>query len=408
MFLVQPPVTSSPLRYIIWSTGVLFVLFQFFLQLSSGVVIHAIASEFSLSALASGLLASSFYYIYTGMQIPVGILFDLKNTRSLLVYSALVCSLGCFLFAQSNSMWMLFVARLIIGGGASFAFVGLSHLLREHFPLNQFAFMIGFTETLGLLFTMLGIIGLGVLLTSWGWRDFLYGSALTGVFIAFLCRCFIPANKKPVNKKQASHWPQFKAILGSGSLWVTGWFVGLSFTVITVFGGMWAIPFIKTKFACSLKEASFIDSMLFLGTAISCPLFAWIIAHAPRRKPVILFSCLSTALLLLLLLFLPIQNPVTGAVLMFLIGLCCGAYMLAYTIANELAPAGTMSTCTGFINTLAILTAPLLQPLVGWILDMSSTNDIHTLMSYQWALSVVPCCLIIAACLAVMLPEEPV
>ncbi|MGQ3890399.1 MFS transporter [Legionella sp. CNM-4043-24] len=403
--VTNPSKTSSLQRYTIWFVGVCFVLFQFFLQLSSGVVIQSIVQEMQLSALAAGLLGSSFYYVYTSLQIPVGFLFDLKSTRALLACSALVCSLGCALFAQSHSLLTLFSTRLIIGGGASFAFIGLSHLLRQHFPLNQFAFMIGLSETLGFLITMLGIISLGVLVQHWGWRSFINGAAIAGLLIAWLCWRIVPVDDKQQERPNLSQWRQFMVILRSGPIWINGVFVGLSFTVITVFGAMWAVPFIQTKLGCDLKNASILDSMLFLGGAISCPLFGYL-AGRFKRRPIILTSCLSTALLIVLILFIPTKSAVLIGSLMFLIGLCCGAYMLAYSIANEQAPEGTLSTCTGFINTLAMLSAPIMQPAVGFILDRVSQNDAaFTLHAYQLALAIVPAGLVIAAGLSLLLPE---
>lgn len=92
---------------------------------------------------------------------------------------------------------------------------------------------------------------------------------------------------------------------------------------------------------------------------------------------------------------------------LFAMGLCCGAYMLAYSIANELAPAESLSTCTGFTNTLAMLSAPLLQPLVGYILDMSNAGPgQHTLGDYQFALLIIPLSLVLASLLAHFLPEK--
>ncbi|MDP1602911.1 MAG: MFS transporter [Legionella sp.] len=390
----------------IWLVGVSFVLFQFFLQLSSGVVIGSIMDEMQLSALATGILSSAFYYVYTSLQIPVGLLFDIKSTRFLLTGAALICSVGCIFFAQSHSLFLLILSRLLIGGGAAFAFIGLSHLLRQHFPLTQFAFMIGLSETLGFLVTMLGMISLGLLINHWGWRAFINSSALAGLIIAALSWKFIPPNVVPVS--DISRRKQLLIILTSGKLWVNGVFVGLSFTVITVFGAMWAIPFIQVKLGCSLKDASIIDSLLFCGAALSCPLFGYLAGRLSHRRFLMLFSCLTTALLIMVALFLPIQSAITMAVLMFFIGLCCGAYMLAYSISNELAPKNALSTCTGFINTLAMLSAPLMQPLVGYLLDLSASqpNHVYQIGDYQLALVIIPAGLVIASGLVFLLPEK--
>lgn len=396
---------TIPPRIGIWLVGVLFVLFQFFLQLSSGVIVGSIMQEMQLSAFATGILGSAFYYIYTSLQIPVGLLFDVKSTRCLMTFSAIACGIGCLFFAHSYTLYGLIASRLLVGGGAAFAFIGLSHLLRQHFPLNQFAFMIGLSETLGFIVTMLAIIGLGVLVQQWGWRAFINYAAVVSVIIAALSWRFIPDN--PLFTSSTSHTHQLLAILSSPKLWINGVFVGLSFTVITVFGAMWAIPFIQVKLNCSLTTASIIDSILFLGAAVSCPLFGYLASYFSRRRPLIIFSCLTTACFIMIALFSPITSPVVMTLLMFAIGVCCGAYMLAYSIANELAPANALSTCTGFINTLAMLSAPLMQPLAGYLLDINGhSTHIYYLADYQRALIMVPAGLIIASILVLFLPEK--
>ena len=364
--------------------------------------------EMQLSALTTGILGSSFYYVYTTLQIPVGMLFDLKNTRMLLTTSALVCSIGCICFAHSYTLFSLISSRLLIGAGAAFAFIGLSHLLRQHFPLKQFAYMIGLSETLGFLVTMFGIIGLGVLINQWGWRDFIDGTAVLGIIIALVIWRNVP-DQRNIPKQTNSLIKQLCTILRSGKLWINGLFVSLSFTVITVFGAMWAIPFIQVKLDCSLAQAGFVDSMLFLGAAVSCPLFGYLSGRLSKRRPLMLFSCLTTALLIIIVLFMPALTLVSTAFLMFLIGVCCGAYMLAYSIANELAPRDALSTCTGFINTLAMISAPLIQPLIGYLLDLEANpgvSHVYHIQNYQTGLVIVPAGLLVASVLVFFLPEK--
>ncbi len=395
---------SIPVR--IWLVSVLFVLFQFFLQLSSGVVIGAIMHDMHLSALTAGALSASFYIVYTGLQIPVGVLFDCKNPRVLLSVTTLLCTLGCFAFASSFSLIGLFAGRTLIGIGSAFAFVGLSHLLREHFPLRQFSFMIGLSETIGLLATVVGIISLGSMISHWGWRGFINGAGVMGLIISLLAWIYVPgqpSSKTPIQHYQQQVWAIFK----TKKLWINGAFIGLTFTIVTVFGAMWASSFIQVKLNCNPKEASFINAIFFLGTAISCPLFGWLGARLSRRKPLIFASSLSTTLLFLTLIYWPTQSQLLVGSLMFMIGLCCGAYILTYPIANELAPPGSLSSCTGFINTLALVTTPLLQPFVGFLLDLSSTTGTtYTLENYQNALMVIPVSLVIACGLACYLPEK--
>ena len=398
-------IISSSKRLTIWFVGVSFVLFQFFLQLSSGVVIGAIMHDMHFSALAAGILSSGLYIVYTALQVPVGILFDKKNTRRLMAINALLCSLGCFLFATSHGFTGLFCGRLLIGAGSSFAFIGLSHLLRQHYPLKQFAFMIGLSETLGFAATVIGMIVLGALVTQWGWRGFINTAGVVGLLIAYLCWKCIP-DSQPHAYSAPHYGPQILQILKTGKAWVNGLFVGLVFMVVTTFGALWAAPFIQVKLNCNLQQASVINAIFFLGTALSCPLFGFLSIQLKKRKPLILTSCLSTTFLLLTLIYLPTKSPTLVGCLMFMIGVCCGAYMLAYTIANELSPPGSLSTCAGFTNMLAMITTPVLQPLIGYLLDALSDNGLYTLANYQTALLAIPASLTIASILACFLPEK--
>ena len=56
--LMRAPNQFNP---VIWLVGTSFVLLQFFLQLSSGVIINVIMHDMHLTALAGGLLSGSFY-----------------------------------------------------------------------------------------------------------------------------------------------------------------------------------------------------------------------------------------------------------------------------------------------------------------------------------------------------------
>lgn len=390
----------------IWLVSVSFVLFQFFLQLSSGVVIGSIMHEMHFSALIAGALSASFYIIYTGLQIPVGILFDSKNPRVLLAASSLLCGFGCFAFAASYSLIGLFLGRILIGTGSAFAFVGLSHLIRQHFPERQFAFIIGLSETIGFLATVLGIIGMGSLIVLWGWRVFLNGAGVAGLIISSLAWIYVPGDV-PKNARKQNYGQQVLAILSSKKLWINGLFIGLTFTIVTVFGAMWASSFLQVKLSCTPREASLVNAVFFLGTGLSCPLFGALSTRLSRRRPLILLSSLSTTFLFLLVLYLPTQSHLLMSGLMFMVGLCCGAYILAYPIANELSPPDSLSTCTGFINTLALVTTPLLQPFIGYLLDLFSQNEHqYTLANYQNALLVIPISLLIACVLVLYLPEK--
>lgn len=397
------PTFYSPLTF--WTVSVSFVLFQFFLQLSTGVVITSIMKELALSASQAGLLASAYYYVYTALQIPVGMLFDRKNTRFLLTINAFICSLGCILFAMSQDFVSLMISRLIIGTGSAFAFIGVSHILRLYFPLNQFGLMIGLSETLAFFVTVLFMVIMGTMVDEVHWRHLMLYSGFIGLTITMFCALLIP-NEIPIQHEHHSVWQALTKLCRNKAAWANGIYAGLGFSYITVFGAMWAIPFFQVKMGCDLQMASVLDAMVFLGAGMSCPLFGKIEARASKRRPILFCSYFFTALLLIVVLFAPITSLFWMGGCLFLMGLTSGAYMITYSIANEISPANALSTSTGFTNTLAVLTAPLFQPVIGYLLDMSKQSSEYSLANYQFALMVVPIGLMIGASLVWLLPEK--
>lgn len=388
---------------VIWMVSTSFVLLQFFLQLSSGVVIDIISQEMTLSSLTAGLLSGSFYVVYTLLQIPVGMLCDRKNPKPILTGSALICVLGCIIFAASHHLFGLYLGRGLLAIGSASSFVCLTHLVRKYYPLRFFGAMIGISETLSFLVSVLGMIGLASMINHWGWRAFINLAAACGCIVAYLCWRFIP-DESTKSSDQLPYVSQVKQVLSLPPLWINGLFIGFTFMLVSVFGALWAPPFLQAKLSCTVREAGLLDALFILGAGISCPLFGYLANVIKQRKQLIASSCLATTLLLLLIIYLPTQNIQLMAAMMLTLGLVSGSYILGYTFSNEFSPSHSLSTSTGMTNTLALLSTPILQPLIGYMLDNSRSKGALNATDYQHALVILPICILIATILVIFLP----
>src|ERR1700722_3069764 len=94
-------VSTPRLAWIVWGTSAVFLLFQFFLQLSSADIVGGLMESFALNALGASVLASTYYYIYVTLQAPAGILVDRFGPRLLLALGAFVCAIGCLIFSTA-------------------------------------------------------------------------------------------------------------------------------------------------------------------------------------------------------------------------------------------------------------------------------------------------------------------
>lgn len=409
MFFILNKFSKNILAWIVWSASAVFLLFQFFLQLSSADIVGGLMESFSLNALGAGLLASVYYYIYVTLQAPAGILVDRFGPRLLLSLGALVCGLGCWIFATAHHLLWAVAGRMTMGLGAAFAFVGSLSLISRWFPISRFAIMVAVAETLGMFGAMFGGTLLAHLVLHFGWRSSIQGAAILGVSISVLIWLVVrdsPPGTVPAPARPTHFWSDIKLLVNNRTAWVNGIYSGLMFAVQTVFIALWGVQFMQIAHGVSLTMAAFICNLVFVGVCIGGPVLAWIDGRYAWRRMITVGGALGTAVLMSLVLYLPQLPIVMVCILMVLLGFTCSAYVLTFVIANEVAPSYMRSTSVGFVNMLSVGSAPLLQPLAGFFLALTGRHGQHyPLHQYQLALSILPIGLLIAAWLGSYLPE---
>lgn len=406
--------------WLIWGCSAVFVLFQFFLQLSSGVIVKDLMHAFSITAVGAGILSSTYYYVYVALQTPAGMLIDRYGPRKLLTGGAIVCAIGCWWFAIAQTLWLAEIGRLFMGAGSSFAFVGSLFLISQWFPTERFAFMVGVAETIGTLGTLVGDIFLATLLNNYGWRTCMMGAAFIAMALFLLCWLIIRDrpktssyqlhNKQHPNQSNHQFLQNVVLLIKSPQAWLNGIYSGIQFAIITVFVALWGIPFFMEAYKISVTAATILASAVFVGLAIGCPAVGLVSRFIKSRRWFLIISALLNAVLLLVIILLTNLSMIVLSILLFFLGILCSSYVLNYAIANEIAPQNGISTCIGFTNTLAVITAPLLQPLIGAILHF--VNHYHngqqhyTVFDYQISLLLLPLCLVIGGICAYYIHDE--
>lgn len=398
--------------WFIWSIAEFFTLFQFMIQLTGGIIVAPLMIDFSITAFQAAIIISGFYYMYISLQIPVGIMMDKIGPRRLLSFGALICGLGCILFSQTHYFYLALFSRLCMGTGAAFAFVGTLYLIREWFPIERYAFLVGMSEMLGMLWAICGTLVFTAFLYNFGWRLCMLGCGcffLLSSVASFLFIIDHNSSRKTLLSTQGINitlWQRFMIVSRSPLAWKNGIYSGLMFSIVTVFVALWEPPFLQMNLHVSLSEAATIDTMAFVGIALGCPLYGYLSQRYQKRRPFLIFSGISSALLFSIILYAPHLSPLTMKILTLLIGMTCSGYILSFAISDEISRDKLKNTYTGFTNAVCMLTAPLLQPIVGYILDLGLVQHGHyTLLDYQHGLNVVLIALLCATLLAWFIPE---
>lgn len=406
------PRTALP--WLIWSIGTVFVVFQFLLQLSSGVMVERLMNAFTMSAFAAGLMSGAYYYIYVALQTPAGMLIDRYGARELLSGGGIVCALGCFLFAASTTVWVADLARVLMGGGSAFAYVGMIYLVTKWFPARHFGLMIGLSDFVATFVTVGCNVYLATLLEKMSWRISMVFAGIIATLIGIFAYIIIRnratsvANTKPQQRLTFSE--QAKIVTKDPVLWLNGVYVGIIFAIMAVFSGMWGIPFIEVQLGVSNATATLLASMIYVGTAIACPIAGWIYPHVRQHLRQIFFGApLLICITFVWLIYWPPTSLVLFAVLMIFVGAFSCVYVLCYTYVNDIAQDNVKTTAIGFTNSLCVVTVPILQPLVGYLLQFSHAAGVvagkgtYDAADYQFALAVLPITLIIASGLSLFI-----
>lgn len=394
--------TKDGRAILLWIVVSMLMVLHFFLLLSVGVITTDLRSTLNLSALQLSVLASSYLYIYLILQTPAGILLDEFGPRKILSIGSLVAGLGCWIFANSTHLHAAIFARVLMGGGLAFVFVGSIQLASRWFAKRYFGMMIGFSEASGMVGAIIGNMLLAVFINHIGWRESYSLAAWYSLLLAVLAWIFIrdyPENFKVTarskltlrkviaNIRILSHEPQ---------IWLQSAYLALMYETITVFSGLWANPFLRRAFNLGLEQSTFSCCLVLAGIGIGSPI-AGVLCDTDAKK----VKCISSCAIFMLttisaILYIPVMPYWLINILMFLLGVSGSSLILSFAIVSDVAPDGTKSTSVGLTNTLSLITAIIFQPVIGWVLSLLSATrgadglEYYSANDYRIALTLLP------------------
>src|SRR3990167_10321140 len=154
----------------IYSLAAFFLLYEMALQVSPSVMTAELMHDFTIDALKLGVMASFYFYSYSLMQIPVGVLFDRFSSRIVITLAVLMCSLGALFFGLTQDVAYASLGRFLMGIGSAFAFVAVLISASRWFSPYYFAFLVGIAQFLAALGALCGEVILAIIITDFGWR----------------------------------------------------------------------------------------------------------------------------------------------------------------------------------------------------------------------------------------------
>jgi predicted MFS family arabinose efflux permease len=366
-------------RRVVFGLALASFVLSFFHRTAPAAIAGELTRAFNISSTVLGTLAATYFYVYTVLQIPVGVLADTLGPRKILAAGSAIAAGGSLLFALAPVWEIAAAGRTLVGIGVSVAFIAVLKLSAVWFTPQRFATLAGVTMFAGNLGAVVAGAPLAWIVTQTSWRTVFIGLAILSGLLAIAT--WLRVRDRPeelgfaaVNAPAPAighvRWLTAVArVLANRATWppfIVNLGVGGSFLA---FAGLWAVPYLQQVHGMSRVAAAQHSSLLLLGVAFGSIAIGMISDRLGSRRGV-----MRAAVLLYTLSWLPwiahVDWPQWATLGWFLLmGLLIPGFTLSWTIAKEANPPQYSGIATSVVNTGIFLGAGILQPLVGWVLD---------------------------------------
>ncbi|MBS0289151.1 MAG: MFS transporter [Proteobacteria bacterium] len=419
---------ASVLPWVICGLGAAFYCYEYLLRITPGLMVPELQRAFSvngqyLDATMVGHLSAFYYYAYTPMQLPVGLLMDRYGPRWILTLAVFCCAAGTVFFGTTETWWVAAIGRFAIGFGSAFAFVGVLKLASSWLPPNRFAMISGLTTSLGMIGAMQGDIILGDLIHQIGWRDTILYSSYIGFILVPVIWLVVrnsPSHLQNATPTQMSKkdtvgsygqlWREIKTSMTNPQIWINGVIGGLLWTPTMVFPELWGKLYLQTIHNFSAAESARAVTMILLGIAIGAPFAGYLSDKIQRRRTPLIFGALMATVLLLLFLYFPGLTLIQIKILLFLIGAISSVEVICFAVGRENCSqslAGTVVAVTNFLVSAFAVTQVLVGKIIDWTWNGQIVDQVKVYgpSSYQTAMLILPAATFLAFLLSLFLKE---
>jgi sugar phosphate permease len=370
-----------------------------FHRMSTAVITSDLVETFLISPVSLGVLGSMYFYPYSLMQIPAGMMADSIGPRKLVASSLLIAGGGAILFGLAPTFPVAVFGRFLIGVGLSAVFVPTLKILSIWFRQNEFATLTGILNSVGSLGSLVATVPLAFIVLSIGWRQTMF--IIGGLTVVVAAAVYILVRNRPRDKgypsieeidgvpaasrpaePQVPVFQGLRAVLSNRYAWPLFFRGFISSGGWTGLQTMWGIPYLMQVVGLDRIAASSLMAMISIGTIVSAPIGGFISDRVlrSRRKPVLLAAVLSNLLWVPLAFFSDRLTPSMLMVIFLMMGLVGGLGVAGFAMIKELFPPALTGTVNGTNNFFGMFGGAVYQVFLGAIIGRyvnPATPDIY-------------------------------
>lgn len=420
-------VLGGALAWLNWVVVTFFVVMVFTLQTGYAITNVSITADLGLSLAQVGLIGSIYTWAFALAQFASGSMMDRLGSRKTIPFAAVLTTIGAFLFAGAAGPKQLVVAQVLMALGGAFGFVGAGFVGGQWFAPIKYGFMFALVQFVASLSAIGGQTAIGAFLSQgYNWSQIVYGMAFISLGLTVIMFLLV---RDPVRSDlEQGGWPGIKAFIDGlfqslgkcmaiRHTWINALIGGATFGSMLSLGVVWGPRYL---IAAGMDEgtAFSVSAVMWLGLALSAPVFAKWSDLVMKRKLPMFAGCLMQLVAILGILMRPDMSPTEAYVWFFLWGAMSGGSILNFPVGADLVPVSLVGTSAAICNAMQFVVGGVLMAAPGRVLGgiglIARVNERKTGVSgplegtvpdLQWALAILPITLFLALLLFVPLKE---
>jgi len=384
--------------------------FVYFHRMTVGVLGEEIVDEVGGSI---GFLSSVYFWTYTAMQIPSGLLADHLGPRKASAIFLSVAAVGSFVTFIGTEFWMIVAGKILIAAGMAVVYIPLMKIISVWFGKKDFPQLTGIVIAVGNVGAIAASAPLEALSDAIGWRDvFLILGIVTAVLVLF-CAVVIrdhPHKKNlpsieeiefergiPITDITDSKLPVVEGLKlvasGGRKFWTLAIAYFIVYGSIMVFQGTWAKTYFDNIYDFSLSVVWFI-TMVGVGKILSTVVIGILSGRGviKSKRSAMIFGTLCYSLVWGIIWAFAghIDSYLFWMTVSFMFGFFGGFMTLSFTQVKEWYPTAISGTVVSSMNLFLFLGASVCTTITGVIIGTSYTlNNFTVVWMLMFIMSIV-------------------
>lgn len=369
----------SAYRWVILAVSVVGFIQTHLHRMAFAPLIPTFVADLGLSYAAAGAIQTAYFWTYTAVQVPIGVIADRWGSRRVMAACMLVLALGALAFAASGTYVESIAARMLVGLGAAAVWVPSMRLVSEWFPERERGRVTGLVSAGGGIGGTLGFLLIPWLAALWGWRTAYGALAVPALLTLALIALLLPRGRG--DGAAGGTRGSLMRVLATRALWP------FNLSVLFAYGGYFSFitflpAFLVAVLGLSQPQAGVVTSLITAGTIVSWPLAGFLSDRLGRRKPVYLVSqAASVAVCVVFAVVVPGLSATGAAVAALVAGLLVGGMIIPFVMIVELFPPELAATAAGVTNASCFVGGMILPIVLGRVVDVTGSFAVAFLVA---------------------------